>query len=219
MSKESSSLLRRLVLVGTPLAFAAVTVFHPMASPDEPGLAVGRWMAVHILQVPLLILLAYCIWILLDGLQSAAATTARAALPVFLVCFSAYDAVAGVATGWLAQAASDQSGADQAATLQAIDELFNNNWLAGNFSVLGSVSAVAWAVVAVAGALALRRAGADTLTVGLMAASLLFLNHPTPSGTLGMLALFAAAFRWDRRRGNIDVRTPDTAAPAPTPQR
>jgi hypothetical protein len=61
---------------------------------------------------------------------------------------------------------------------------------------------------------ALRRAGADGLTVGLLAASLLFANHPMPSGTVGMLALFAAAWRWDRQRGK--VCTP-VAAPAPAP--
>jgi hypothetical protein len=218
MSKESSSLLRRLVLLGTPLAFAAVTLLHPMASPDEPNLALGRWWTVHLLQIPLTILLAYCIWILLDGLRSTAATTARAALPVFLVSFSAYDAVAGVATGWLARAASEQSGADQLATRGAIGELFNDNWLAGNFSVLGSASAVAWAVVAVAAAVALRRAGADGLTVGLMALSSVFLNHPTPTGTLGMLALFGAAFLWDRRRGKADAPISGASAPVSSPQ-
>jgi hypothetical protein len=216
MSSQSSSILKRLVLLGTPLAFAVVTVFHPMASPDEPDLAVGRWLAVHILQVPLTILLAYCVWLLLDGIRNTAATTARVALPVFVVCFAAYDAVAGLATGWLARAATEQAGADQAATLRAIDEVFNNNWLAGNFSVLGSVSAVAWATVAVAGAFALRRAGADGLTVGLMAASLIFVNHPMPTGTLGMLALFGAAFRWDRRRGTVDAQASAAAAPAAT---
>jgi hypothetical protein len=90
--------------------------------------------------------------------------------------------------------------------------------LAGNFSVLGSASAVAWAVVAVAGAVALHRAGADRLTVGLMALSLVFLNHPAPTGTLGMLALFAAAFLWDRRRRKAGARISDTSVPVPSPQ-
>jgi hypothetical protein len=90
--------------------------------------------------------------------------------------------------------------------------------LAGNFSVLGSASAVAWAVVAVAGAMALRRAGADGLTVWLMALSLVFLNHPAPTGTIGMLALFGAAFLWDRRRRKVDAGVSDRPAPAPAAQ-
>jgi hypothetical protein len=219
MSTRSTSLLGRLVMIGTPVAFAAVTVLHPMGNPEGADLAVGRWLTVHLLQIPLTILLAYSVWLLLDGLRSTAATTARIALPVFLVCFSAYDAVAGLATGWLARAAGEQSGADQAATRDAIDELFNDNWLAGNLSVMGSASAIAWAVVAIAGALALHRAGASRWTVGFMAGSLLFLNHPAPTGTLGLLALAAAAFLWDRQRGTLDAGTPGTTASAPAPPR
>jgi hypothetical protein len=55
-----------------------------------------------------------------------------------------------------------------------------------------SVTAIALAVIAIAEAVALRRAGGDFLTVGPMA--LLLINHPSPTGTLGMLALLGAAF-------------------------
>ena len=171
-----------------------------------------RWLTVHGLQVILTVLLAYCIWILLDGIHNRAATIARVALPVFLVFFSTFDAVAGLATGWLHHTANGQTGAEQAATLRAADELFNHNWLTGNLSVAGSVSAIAWAVIAIAGAVALRRAGANGLTVGLMAASILFVNHPVPAGTLGMLALFAAAFLWDRRRTKTGAGAADSTA-------
>ena len=139
------------------------------------------------------------------------------ALPAFLVFFSTFDAVAGLATGWLHHAANHQTGAQQAATLRAADELFNHNWLTGNLSIAGSVSAVAWAVIAIAAAVALRRAGADRLTVTLMAASLLFVNHPMPTGTLGMLALFAAALLWDRRRTKLGAGSADSPAAAAHP--
>ena len=214
MSTQSSSPLRRLVLLGTPLAFAIVTILHPTtgAGPGELGLPVTRWLTVHGLQVVLTVALAYCIWFLLDGIHNRAATTARLALPVFLVFFSTFDAVAGLATGWLGLAANRQTGVDQAGSLRAAAELFNHNWLTGNLSVAGSVTAIAWAIIAVASAVALRRAGADGLTVGLMAASVLFVNHPVPTGTLGMLALFGAAFRWDRRRNKPTTETAASTA-------
>ncbi len=214
MSIQSSSLLRRMILLGTPLAYAVVTTLHPTtgAGPGDPDLPVNRWLTVHGLQVILTVLLAYCIWILLDGIHTRAATIARVALPVFLVFFSTFDAVAGLATGWLHHTANGQTGAEQAATLRAADDLFNHNWLTGNLSVAGSVSAIAWAVIAIAGAVALRRAGANGLTVGLMAASILFANHPVPAGTLGMLALFAAAFLWDRHRNTTGAGAADSTA-------
>ena len=168
-------------------------------------------MVVHSLQLVLSVLLAYCVWWILDGIRGAAAQTARAALPIFLVFFSATDAVAGLATGWLTHTANTQSAADQAATLRAVDSLFNDNWLTGSFSVAGSVGATAWAVVAIAGAVALRTAGADRLTAALMAISLVFANHPPPSGTIGLLALCAAVYQWDRRRSS----TTDTPPPVP----
>jgi hypothetical protein len=64
---------RRLILVSTPLAIAAVSVFHPQDNPAELGGAVSRWMTVHLLQLVLSILLAACIWLLLDGWYAAAA--------------------------------------------------------------------------------------------------------------------------------------------------
>jgi hypothetical protein len=79
------------------------------------------------------------------------------------------------------------------------------------------VTAVAWAVIAIAAAVALRGAGADRLTVTLMAASLLFVNHPMPTGTLGMLGLFGAAFMWDRRRTKVSAGSPHATTAAAHP--
>ena len=196
----NNQVIKRVGMLSAPLAFAALTLFHSHTSPSELGEGITRWMVVHSLQLILSVLVAYCVWWILDGIRGAAAQTARAALSIFLVFFSATDAVAGLATGWLTHTANSQSAADQSATLRAVDTLFNDNWLTGSFSVAGSVGATAWAVVAIAGAVALRVAGANRLTVALMAISLVFANHPPPSGTIGMLALCAAAYRWDRRR-------------------
>lgn len=197
-------MLRRLLMVGTPVAFAVLTVFHPISDPNDPDLAVGRWFAVHGLQVVLTVLLAYCLWFMFEGLTSRAATVARAALPVFLVFFSVFDAVAGLATAWLARTAEGQSGAEQAATLRAIEDLFQDNWLTGNLSIASSVTALSWATIAIAGAVALRRGGADRITVGFMAASIMFAQHPAPFGTLGLLALAVAAYLWSRPRTATD---------------
>jgi hypothetical protein len=77
MSIQSNSLLRRLILLGTPLAFVIVTTLHPTTGvgPGDLSLPLTRWFTVHGLQVVLTVLLAYCIWILLDGIQNKAATT------------------------------------------------------------------------------------------------------------------------------------------------
>ena len=114
---------------------------------------------------------------------------ARAALPVFLVAFAAFDAVAGIATGWLAMRADDQTGDGEGRTLDAIEYLFADNWLAGNLSILGGLTAVSWMTLVIAAAVALRSAGADRITVTSMCAAVLFASHPAPIGTVGSARL------------------------------
>lgn len=187
---------RRALVVGTPVVFAGLTLLHPMEDPWKLGDALDRWMAVHVGQVVLTILLAYSVWLLLSDLAGRSAKVARAALPVFLVAFAAFDAVAGIATGWLAMRADDQTGAAKAASLDAIEYLFADNWLAGNLSILGGLTAVSWMTLVVAAAVALRSAGADRMTVTSMCAAVLFASHPAPIGTVGLLAFAIAAWRW-----------------------
>jgi hypothetical protein len=207
MTALRTSRAGRLMLLGTPLLFAGVSVFHPQDHPAELGGAVSRWMAVHLLQLVLSVLLSICIWELVDGIRSRAATAVRVAVPVWLVFFSAFDGVAGLATGWMAHTAHGQSGDEQDATVRAIKTLFEDNWITGNLSIAGSIAGLSWLVIAIGGAIALRRSGVDTLTVGLMAASLLFANHPPPTGTLGLLALAAVVYRTTFRRRSASPAT------------
>lgn len=185
---------RRWFMVGTPLAFAVLTAVHPMVDPWT-GDALHRWMLVHTAQLGMTVLLAYVVWLMVDGLCSRSATVVRVALPVFLVALSAFDAVAGLATGLLVGRAEEQSGAAREATLAAADHLFYDNWLAGNLSVLGGVTAISWTVIAVALALALRGSGADRVTVAWLGAAVLFAQHAAPFGTIGLLALTVAVWR------------------------
>lgn len=189
---------RRVVALATPPVFAALTLLHPVEDPWELGGALDRWMLVHAAQLVLTVLLGVTVWTLVEGIVSRSATVVRAALPVFLVAFSAFDAVAGLATGWLAMRAQDQSGEARADTLDAIEYLFADNWLAGNLSVLGGVTALSWLTIAVAGAVALRGAGATRGVVAAMSFSVFFASHPAPVGTVGLLALSVAVWRSGR---------------------
>jgi hypothetical protein len=204
--------LHRTIMLATPAAFAVLTLFHPLQDPPDVG-NLNLWMAVHLLQLCLTVLLAYAIWFLLEDLSGREAQIARLTLPVFLVFFSTFDAVAGIATGWLMHTADDQTGELREHTHLAIEDLFSDNWLAGNFSVVGSIAGTAWIVIALTTALAMQRAGADRLTWGLMAASLLFTAHPPPTGTLGMLALLAASYRWDRHQRRTSTAPATSARP------
>jgi hypothetical protein len=197
--------VHRAILLGVPLAFAALTLLHPQQDPHELGSDAMRWLVVHALQLIMTVLLAYSIWMLLDGLAGWAASIARGAIPAFLVFFSAFDGVAGLATGWLEQDAHHHGTDDQVTIRAAIDELFNGNWLTGNLSIAGAATAFSWLAITLAAAVALHRAGAGGLTVAAMATASLFASHPPPFGTIGLLAFFLAAYRWDRQRRALSV--------------
>ena len=196
--KTSMDAGRRALLVGVPATFAALTLLHPMEDPWELGGALDRWMLVHVGQLVLTVLLAYSLWLLVDGIRSRIASVTRFVLPVFVVAFTAFDSVAGIATGWLARRADDQTGTAREHTLDSIEYLFADNWLAGNLSILGGASAIAWMTIAISAAIALKGAGADRLTVIAMCTAVLFANHPAPFGTIGLLALAVAGYRASR---------------------
>ena len=176
--QERTMRLDRILRLGTPLGFAILTLFHPMPDPQDLGDSTTLWMTVHLLQLVFTVLLGYSIWSLLAGLAGRGAGLARACLPVFMVAFSSFDSVAGLATGWLAQTAKSQTGEEQAATLRAVESLFGDNWLAGNLSVMGAVTAFAWLGVVAGTFAALKKAGADRLT--LVAMGFAALLRPTP---------------------------------------
>ena len=72
--------------------------------------------------------------------SSPASTISRCALVVWTVFFSAYDSVQGIATAILTKHASDLAGQEQAAVAGAIDDIVNDNALAGNVSFLAVVA-------------------------------------------------------------------------------
>jgi hypothetical protein len=105
---------------GTPLD----ALLHPM---DEPygGIAdkADRWIFVHFVQLVLTPFLAAGVWMLLEGIESIPALVARAFLALWMVFFSAVNAVAGIATGVLTRHANSLAGEDREGVVAAIDFL------------------------------------------------------------------------------------------------
>jgi hypothetical protein len=184
--------LRRVVLLGTPLALALLEIFHP----EQPGGASeaveqGEWfMWFHIIQVPLIGLIALAVYLLTEGLEGRAVNVSRWAIGVFAVFFSAYDAAAGIGTGYALRNAQGLSAEAQAAIYQAVKDLplFSLPF------VLSIVGTLGWAVALIAAAIALRRAGASRGPFVLLILAGVFLmgGHPYPQGTLAFGCFFLA---------------------------
>jgi hypothetical protein len=205
------------VLLAAPLLWLVPAVVHPIGEPYE-GIAddADRWIFVHLAQLVLMPFLAAGVWLLLDGLQSAAAWVARAALVCWLVFFSAFDAVAGIATGVLTRHANSLTGDEQEGVVAAIDFLWADSLLAnGGFSILGNLGHFSWVVVAIAATVALYQARAGRVVVAATFLSVLFASHSGLGAAIGLVALFVAELVMFRRRSS--VATPATSAPAPVP--
>ena len=202
------------VMFGAPLLWAILTLVHPSGEGEISAALqdeVGRWLFVHVAQVVLAPFLALAVWLLLRGIESLAATISRVALVFWLVFFSTYDALAGIASGVLVRQANSVSGEERASFSEAADFLFDSH-ISGNISWFGVVAAVTWVIVAIAAAVALRGAGADWLTTAAAALSALFAFHAGYPAFVGLIALLVAAFLWERRRAQSPVAPPAAAA-------
>ena len=185
-----------LVLLAAPLLWLVPAMLHPVGDPYA-GIAgeIDSWLFVHLAQLALVPFLGALVWMLLAGLESAAARIARAALVAWVAFFSAFDAVAGIATGVLSRHANSLAGEEREGMIAAVDFLFDDSTLVGGgFSVLGNIGHGSWMVVAIAGAVAFHQAGARRAVVVGMLLSVAFAAHSGIGAAIGLVSLFVTAY-------------------------
>ena len=195
-------------MLAAPLLWVVLTLLHPGGVGNEPapyeGIAddANKWIFVHFAQLVLTPFIAVGVWMLLDGIQSVAATVARASLLVWMVFFSAFDAIAGIAVGVLTRYANSLAGDEKDAVIGAVDFLFQDSKFVGgsNYSVLAGFGQLSWVVLVFAATVALWRTGASRLVVGATLLSFLFATHAGYSAAVGMIALFVAELLMFRAR-------------------
>lgn len=199
---------RRLLLYGVPVAVAALGFVHPggITNPAADGDTLlhmlghqaDLFVVVHLLQLAVFGLLGLVVWRLTDGLKRLAATLSRVAVLAFVVFYTAFDSVAGIAVGVLVQEAQRLPAGDQAGASGLI-EAYQSSWIVGEFNVLAVAGTAAWLIALGAAAVALRGRGATRpVAVCLILAGIVFsVGHPAPFGPLGMALLLAAIWRLD----------------------
>ncbi len=191
--------MRRAVLLGAPLLMAVSSLIHPHPPFREPGMLaflrprVSVWMGVHLVQLLLVLLLGIALWLLTEGLAGRAATLSRIATAAFLVFYGAFDSAVGIGAGLLVRTFDADPPIDPAAAALVMDRYWLGR-LDPPIAPLIAVADLAWLVAAVAAAIALRARGASRSAVALLVvAGIAFaIDHPAPTGTIGMIAFFAA---------------------------
>jgi hypothetical protein len=203
---------RNIFLLVPPLAFAALAAIHPRPDEEAPAyLDVATWFATfHVIQLVLVGLVAITVLLLADEFGVAGAWSTRLGVGVFLIFFSAYDAVAGIATGLAMRDARDLPASDQLVVYETVKD-----WpgLDARVFALAIVGTLGWVVALVGVALAARRAGAgrpEWIFI-LLAGVFLMGGHPFPFGTITFVCLFIAAVLHVRSTRKVAV-APSVAA-------
>jgi hypothetical protein len=214
---SSNLVLRRLVLLGTPLVLAVLMLFHPSPYEDLAGELVpiaDWWLTIHTLQFVLFAFMGASVWLLTDGLRGVSVIASRVAALIFAIFYDIGDAVAGISTGILARRAAELPAEEQAALVGAMEVLFQSS----TKNLFFSIGIFAFIVALVAAAVALFWVDTPRVPLFLLALPVYFigLDHAFPFGTLAFGTFFVAAL-WlelgrSKRLSGEDVSYPESSS-------
>ena len=214
---SSNLVLRRLVLLGTPLVLAVLMLFHPSLYEDLAGELVpiaDWWLTIHTLQFVLFAFMGASVWLLTDGLRGVSVIASRVAALIFAIFYDIGDAVAGISTGILARRAAELPAEEQAALVGAMEVLFQSS----TKNLFFSIGIFAFIVALVTAAVALFWVDTPRVPLFLLALPVYFigLDHAFPFGTLAFGTFFVAAL-WlelgrSKRLSGEDVSYPESSS-------
>ncbi len=203
-------------MIGVPIAWAVLLLFHPGGAGDQIYADLNgdgtRMLVVHVGTMVFIPLFAMAMYLLLRGLTSTAARVSRIALVIFVVFYTAWEALQGIANGVLVDQVSALPEADHAIGAGLIQD-FAESPLVRDLGILGSIGSIALVAAGVAAGIALRDDGAPRWTPAILGASTILITaHPPPFGPTG-LVMFAVVVVL-LRRAQPEV-APEPTAPAP----
>ena len=197
MGRRPLSRREVMFLVGVPLAWIVLLLFHPAGEGKELYLdlqdQVTRMLVVHIGMLVFIPLMAVVVYVLLRGVEGTAALVSRIALAPYVVFYGAWEAMYGIGLGILADVVNGLPASERATGAVVIQD-YGEHVLLRGFGVLVSLGSIAFIIAMVAAAIALRRHAGASLAVAILLgiSGFLITAHPPPFGPTG-LALFIAA--------------------------
>jgi hypothetical protein len=207
VADERENWLRRGFFAVAIVGYFIIGAIHP--ADLEVGDATTLYLWIHVVQLVLILLIAWGTWLLVKDLPGRAATVARVAIVPFAIVYSAFDAIAGVAIGIIIREANGLSAAEGAAVQRVFDDSDGvTEALTAGFYVAGGLT---WFVMALAAAIAVKPIGGlgPTLLMALGAA-IFAVGHPFPPGPIG-IALFGLGLAW------LEVRRSQARVPEAQP--
>jgi hypothetical protein len=178
-------------VLGVPLAWAVLLLFHPGGEGDQIYADLNgdgtRMLVVHVGMMIFVPLMALAIALLLRGIESTAARVSRVALITFVVFYVAWESLQGIANGILVDQVSTLPAADRGLGATLIQS-FAESPLVRDLGVFAAIGSVALVIATVAAGIALRDVGAPRWTPAALGLSgFLITAHPPPFGPTGLL--------------------------------
>lgn len=205
---EREAWLRRACFLGAVVGYFIIGAIHP--ADLEVGDKTSVYLGIHIVQLVLILLVAWGMWLLVKDLPGRAAKVARVAILPFAIVYSAFDAIAGVAIGIIVREANGLSASEGAAVQRVFDD--SDGVTEALTAAFWAGSGLAWFVMALAAAIAVKQIGGlgPTLLMAIGAA-IFAVGHPFPPGPIG-IALFGLGIAW------LEVRRSYAPVPEARPQ-
>ncbi len=177
---------------------------------------VTEMLAVHVGMMLFIPLIAVAVYLLLRGVQGTAAQISRIALVPFVVLFSAWETLQGIATGILAAELNGRPENERATGATLIQD-FAEHPLARDLGVFASIGTLAILIAMIAAGIALRRDAGAPISVAILLGLFGFLigAHPPPFGPIALLCFAAAVVLfWRSQAGGLGARSPEPAQSA-----
>ena len=185
---RSSSRLRTIFIVSVPVLLGILELYHPPIAPGTPiyetiAPIVRWWIALHVMQLVLVVLLAASVVLLTINVRGAAVSVVRWSMAIFAILYPAFDSAVGISSGVIVANAGRLTPEGQNALESAFQALF----FGPTTGTLYLIAAAAWFVGVVATAAVVRAHGAHWVAVVLLiAAALSFaVSHVRPFGPVG----------------------------------
>jgi hypothetical protein len=199
-------------LVGVPLAWAVLLLFHPTGGGEAITYAevrdeVTAWLTVHLGMMVFIPLMAVAFYLLVRGIEGTAARVSRIALVPFVVFYGAFELLLGVGTGILVIDVNELAAGQRAVGAAVVDE-FADNILIRSFGVFVSLGNLAIVTAAIAAGVALRRQAGAPLSVPILLglSGFLITAHPPPFGPIGLVLFIAAVLLFARSQARQEQR-------------
>jgi hypothetical protein len=154
-------------------------------------------------------LMAVVVFLLLRGVEGTAASVSRIALVPFVVFYSAWETLQGIANAILVDEVNGLPKAERATGAELVQD-FAESPLVRDLGVFSSVGGLGLITAAIAAGIALRRNAGAPLSVAVLLglSGFLISAHPPPYGPVGLVLFIAAVVLFVRSQ---------SAAQAPAP--